>query len=140
LAGQLVRRRLELELVDDGREDHGRPLESLTRLRSLVDGQGYLAIEVPQWRSAGRIVRRSRWAQLRPPEHINFFTRSSLSVALRSSGWSLVHSSTPYPRAKALALEAFKKRDLRHGTVRVAAMAVDRAGFGGYLRALARPV
>ena len=115
------------------------PLNALVQTRSLIDSKGLLAIEIPQWRSAGRIARRSRWAQLRPPEHINFFSKRSLAYALESAGWAVVRNSTPYPKAALLALDAAKKRKPRQACVHAARLVVGRAGFGGYLRAIARP-
>ena len=70
------------------------PLAVLRLARAAVASDGYLVIELPQWRSAGRIVRRSAWAQFRPPEHINFFSRRSLATTLGFAGWEVVHSST----------------------------------------------
>jgi 2-polyprenyl-3-methyl-5-hydroxy-6-metoxy-1,4-benzoquinol methylase len=115
------------------------PLEVLEQARSLIDRDGLLAMEMPQWRSAGRLARRSRWAQLRPPEHINFFTKASLAAALHRSGWDVVSSSTPYPRAASLALQAARGRDLRRAANQAARLVVGASGFGGYLRAVARP-
>lgn len=116
------------------------PLETLRRARQLVDSRGLVAIELPQWHSAGRLVRQSKWAQLRPPEHINFFTASSLSFALERSGWAVVSNATPYPRAGSLAVQAIKKRQLRRAAAQAARYTAGIAGLGGYLRVIARPV
>jgi hypothetical protein len=115
------------------------PLETLRRVRELVDSRGLVAIELPQWHSAGRLARQSRWAQLQPPVHINFFTASSLKLALERSGLAVVSSATPYPRASSLALDAIRKRQLRQAASQVARYAAGGAGFGGYLRVIARP-
>jgi SAM-dependent methyltransferase len=116
------------------------PAETLADARLLVAPNGLLAIELPQWRSAGRLVRRARWAQLRPPEHINFFTRSSLAAALGSSGWEVVRSSTPYPRAASLAWAGLRDLNVKQVVVQSACLALGGTGFGGYLRVVARPV
>ena len=115
------------------------PLADLRHLRGLVATEGYLVIEVPQWRSAGRIVRRSKWAQLKPPEHINFFTRRSLRFILERSGWRLDRATTPYPEARRLAMDALRRRDARDFAKQSVQQAAGTAGLGGYMRAVARP-
>jgi SAM-dependent methyltransferase len=115
------------------------PVDGLEQARTLVAPDGLLAVELPQWRSAGRLARRSKWAQLKPPEHINFFTKSSLREALHRSGWEVVQSSTPYPHAAERAWGAAKSRELRTAAIQAARFAVGAAGLGGYLRCIARP-
>lgn len=116
------------------------PIAALQASRELVDKEGVLAIELPQWRSAGRIVRRSRWAQLRPPEHINFFSTKSIAVALQKTGWAIEYCATPYPRADMLALEALRRRALRPAADYGVKWLAGRLGLGGYMRVIARPV
>ncbi|WP_185748839.1 class I SAM-dependent methyltransferase [Humibacillus xanthopallidus] len=116
------------------------PLAVLRLARRAVAPDGYLVIELPQWHSAGRIVRRSAWAQFRPPEHINFFSRRSLATTLGLAGWEVVHSSTPYPHAGRLAVDAARRGRLREAGEQSAKWALGRAGLGGYLRTVARPV
>ncbi len=115
------------------------PLGDLRRLRDLTDLSGHLVVEVPQWRSAGRIVRREKWSQLKPPEHINFFTPRSLDFALSESGWRLLRASTPYPEAKRQCVEAIRARDVRTLVTQSVHWAAGAAGLGGYLRAIAVP-
>ena len=115
------------------------PTETLRQARQLIADDGVLVIEVPQWRSMGRLVRRRRWAQLKPPEHINFFTPASIRVALSSAGWTVERATTIYPRAGQRAMTQLRDRDLR-GTVSWAARwAVGTVGLGAYLRVVARP-
>ncbi|HJQ41742.1 MAG TPA: class I SAM-dependent methyltransferase, partial [Jatrophihabitantaceae bacterium] len=115
------------------------PTEALRTSRELIDKDGVLAIELPQWRSAGRIVRRARWKQLRPPEHINFFSTRSIAVALQRTGWTVEFSATPYPRADELAVQALKNKALRPAADYGAKWLAGRLGLGGYLRVIARP-
>lgn len=116
------------------------PLAALVDARGAVDARGVLVIEVPQWNSAGRIVRGSGWAQFRPPEHINFFSRRSLARALRHTGWDVVRSSTPYPHAAELARDAVRRGRVREAAAHAGRHALGSAGLGGYLRTVARPV
>lgn len=115
------------------------PLAALDEARRAVDEQGVLVVEIPQWNSAGRIVRGSDWAQFRPPEHINFFSRASLAKALRKTGWHVARSSTPYPHSAELAVAAVKERRVREAAAHAARYALGTAGLGGYLRTVARP-
>ena len=115
------------------------PIAALRTSRDLIDDAGLLAIELPQWRSAGRIVRRARWAQLRPPEHINFFSSKSIAIALQRAGWAVAYSATPYPRADELAIQSLKNKALRAAASYGAKWLAGRTGLGGYLRVLARP-
>lgn len=115
------------------------PVEGLRSCRSVVAQSGLLVIEVPHWRSLGRIVRGSRWAQFKPPEHINFFDRRSLAAALDRSGWSTVRISTPYPRSAELAIAAARRGAAREAVDQAARFVAGAAGVGGYLRAVARP-
>ncbi|NUR81608.1 MAG: methyltransferase domain-containing protein [Dermatophilaceae bacterium] len=116
------------------------PLAALVDARGAVDARGVLVIEVPQWNSAGRIVRGSGWAQFRPPEHINFFSRRSLARARRHTGWDMVRSSTPYPHAAELARDAVRRGRVREAAAHAGRHALGSAGLGGYLRTVARPV
>jgi SAM-dependent methyltransferase len=116
------------------------PHEALVDVRRLVRPDGLLVIELPQWRSAGRLVRRSKWAQLRPPEHINFFTKASLAAALARAGWEVVRSTTPYPRAGSLALDSLRHRQPKNFASQAGRLMLGSVGLGGYLRTVARPV
>lgn len=117
------------------------PFQVLTKARQLVDDpDGLLAIELPSWNSAGRILRRSKWAQLRPPEHINFFSRSSLRRLLERTRWEAMYATTPYPRAGELAREAARNREGRRAVREVGRLTLGAIGLGGYLRVVAAPV
>jgi hypothetical protein len=115
------------------------PLSALVSARGLIDDEGLLVIEAPQWRSVGRLVRRNKWSQLKPPEHINFFTPGSLTSALERAGWTVVRCSTPYPRAASLAARALRRGSVREAAKQALRFAVGVVGFGGYLRVVARP-
>lgn len=116
------------------------PVAMLRRCRELIDRDGLLAIELPHWRSWRRIIRRQRWDQLLPPEHINFFTRSSLRFALARTGWALSYVSTSYPTARPDLRAAIGRRDARTTVKRLGALTLGLSGCGDDLRALARPV
>jgi SAM-dependent methyltransferase len=65
------------------------PLGSLVELRKFLAPGGILFVELPSWNSLGRRVRRSSWAQLKPPEHLNYFTPRTLRTCLGEAGYEV---------------------------------------------------
>jgi len=115
------------------------PLASLERARELLAHRGRLLIELPNWNSLGRVLRRSAWSQLKPPEHINFFTPRSLRAAVEKAGMAVVESRTAYPSLLDRAAVLRRTRPL-HLAVAVAGRAAGAAGRGGYLRLVAERI
>ncbi len=116
------------------------PLEALVQARTKVASGGYLFIELPQWGALGRRKNGCDWSQLRPPEHINFFSKKSLRFALESAGWDVTRQETIQPNVTNKAIEHIRRgRAVRGSLLAVGARAVERAGLGGYLRCLATP-
>lgn len=115
------------------------PFAALCRIRELVTPQGFLFIELPNWNSLGRRIKQARWSQLKPPEHINFFTPASLSKAVRKAGFKVSRCSTHYPSIND---EAAIRRATRPWFMLKAlgAHIVSALGSGGYLRLLATPL
>ena len=111
------------------------PRAALEELSRFLATDGLLFIEVPNWASAGRLVRRQQWAQLRPPEHISFFTGRSLSGLVENTGMTVLRSATSYP--------SLVDQAQASGTATARARAwvgqgLAHAGLGGYLGVLAR--
>lgn len=113
------------------------PAASLARVRDLLAPGGLLFIELPNWNSVGRTVKKADWSQMKPPEHINFFTSRSLGAAVRHAGFRPVRSDTHYPSMVDKARVRRRSRPL-HALAAVAAGAASALGRGGYLRLLAR--
>ncbi len=111
------------------------PLAALSRARELLVPGGFLLIELPNWDSLGRVVRKTKWSELRPPEHINYFTPSSLQHAVTKAGFEIAICSTHYPSMMDKAAVRRKSQILHQG-VAVLAKAACKAGRGGYLRIL----
>jgi 2-polyprenyl-3-methyl-5-hydroxy-6-metoxy-1,4-benzoquinol methylase len=112
------------------------PLASLRRAHDLLADDGVLFVELPNWDSAGRVFKGAHWKQLKPPEHINFFTTGSIAYAAREAGFTVGKCSTHYP---SLADQAAVKRPTRpiHMAIGFAASIASAMGCGGYLRLLA---
>jgi SAM-dependent methyltransferase len=116
------------------------PVPMLQAVRRLVAPGGLLVIEVPHWRSLGRLVRQGSWSQLRPPEHINFLTRQSMAMLLDRGGFVAVRMDTPYPHLHDRWRAARGTARARAAAGVAGAIAAERLHLGGYLRVLARPV
>ena len=132
------------EAKADGWRVHGvhllDPLAGLVDARTKVMDGGFLFIELPQWGALGRRKNAGGWSQLRPPEHINFFSKGSLRVALDAAGWDVVRQETIQPNVTNTAIEHIRHgRTLRGSALAIGARVVERAGLGGYLRCLAAP-
>jgi len=116
------------------------PLIALSGARRLIAEGGLLVIEVPQWGSLGRRLRGARWSQLRPPEHITFFERRSLTIALSHSGWKVQRLSSIYEHLVDRSIEAMHRRQsIRALAYGIGGLGFERIGLGGYLRAVASP-
>ena len=117
------------------------PLSTLAEARERVAPDGRLVVEVPQWRSIGRLTRRGRWSALTPPEHLNFFDRRAMAFALERTGWAVERSATLHPKGIDQAVEAVRLRRPWSAARYAAITAVlERTGVAGYLRVIARPV
>lgn len=113
------------------------PVAALRRARDLLAAGGYLFIELPNWGSLGRIVKGLRWAQLKPPEHINFFTPKSLALACRSAGFTVEWATSAYPSVFDRLRLVRLRWPIDAAAAAVAAVAC-KTGHGGYVRLLAR--
>lgn len=113
------------------------PDAALTRARELLAPGGLLFIELPNWNSVGRTLKRAHWSQMKPPEHINFFAADSLGAAVRQAGFRPVKTGTHYPSMVDKARVRRRSQPL-HALAAVAAGAASALGRGGYLRLLAR--
>jgi 2-polyprenyl-3-methyl-5-hydroxy-6-metoxy-1,4-benzoquinol methylase len=113
------------------------PLSTLVRVRELLAPNGLLFIELPNWASVGRRARGAKWSQLKPPEHINFFTPRSLAAAVHRAGFRVLKAGTSYPSLMNEALVRRQSRPLHMVKAGLAAIA-SYFGGGGYVRVLAQ--
>jgi len=66
------------------------PLEVLSRIADLLSDQGLLVIETPNAGGLMAKLMRHRWPYYRPPEHLFYFSPTSLQVALKKSRFELL--------------------------------------------------
>lgn len=70
-------------------EHEAHPSEVLAEAERILKPGGALFIKVPNYASVNRIVRGRKWCGFRLPDHLNYFTPSSLTRMLRSTGFSV---------------------------------------------------
>jgi 2-polyprenyl-3-methyl-5-hydroxy-6-metoxy-1,4-benzoquinol methylase len=112
------------------------PLATLAQAKKLLAPGGLLFVELPNWSSVGRRARGVKWSQLKPPEHINFFTPATLALAAEKAGLRILSSTSAYP---SLANEAAVPRASRplHQVKAALASVASKLDCGGYVRLLA---
>jgi SAM-dependent methyltransferase len=98
------------------------PSQYIDYFRRLLRPQGYLFLEVPYIYGLGARLRGHTWTNLKPPEHLNYFSKRSLTYLLSKSHFSVSELSTPYP--------------MPHFCI--PATIVATIGLGGHLRAVAQ--
>ncbi len=112
------------------------PAAALVRARELLLPGGMLFIELPNWNSLGRVAKGPAWKQLKPPEHINFFTPRSLASTATRAGFRVLRCNSHYPSMIDKAAVRRWSQPLHCGVALVAIMA-SAMGRGGYVRLLA---
>ncbi len=111
------------------------PVATLKRAGELLEPGGALFIELPNWASLGRIVKGKAWGQLKPPEHINYFTPASLSAAVTAAGFRIARCTTEYPSLMDQAAVRGWSSPFHQARALIARMACA-LGHGGYVRLL----
>jgi 2-polyprenyl-3-methyl-5-hydroxy-6-metoxy-1,4-benzoquinol methylase len=115
------------------------PVTMLSEAGERIAPGGRLVIEVPQWGSIGRIIKRHRWSALTPPEHLNFFDRTSIAYVLERTGWVVERIAALHPEGADFAVEAVRQRRMwRALRYTLITEGLERAGVAGYLRVVAR--
>ncbi len=69
-------------------EHEAQPAEVLAEAVRILKPGGVLFIKVPNYAAVNRLVRGRRWCGFRLPDHLNYFTPSSLARMLRSAKFS----------------------------------------------------
>jgi 2-polyprenyl-3-methyl-5-hydroxy-6-metoxy-1,4-benzoquinol methylase len=115
------------------------PAAALVRARDLLLPGGMLFVELPNWGSVGRVAKGPAWKQLKPPEHINFFTPKTLAATTERAGLRVMRCDSHYPSMIDKAAVKRASRPL-HLAAAAVAVAVSKIGRGGYARILAQRV
>src|SRR5207247_10850122 len=82
-------------------------VEVLERTRSLLEPNGHLYVEVPNFGSLPRLTLGEGWQGWQPGEHVYLFDKASLTAALRSAGYEPAHVGTLAPVYDGLAPSSY---------------------------------
>jgi len=63
------------------------PLNLLRRCRDRLTADGQVIVKVPNFNCIGRLLRGRKWCGFRWPDHVNYFTASTLAWMARSAGF-----------------------------------------------------
>ncbi|MEM1108221.1 MAG: class I SAM-dependent methyltransferase [Planctomycetota bacterium] len=113
------------------------PLAELERVSKMLQPGGLLFVELPSWSGMGRRLKGSAWKQIKPPEHINYFTPSSLERCVQRAGLKPIQTTTHYPSLTDQAWVGGIRMPI-HMTKALLGYAASSVGCGGYLRIVAR--
>lgn len=64
------------------------PLNTLRKIRKLLKPKGIALFETPNIGGLPAKVKKGKWSQIKPPEHVTYFNPNSLNSALIQSGFS----------------------------------------------------
>lgn len=113
------------------------PLAELERVTKLLQPGGLLFVELPSWSGMGRRIRGQAWKQIKPPEHINYFTPASLEKVVQRAGLRAIRTSTHYPSLTDQAFVGGIRMPV-HLAKACLGFAASSVGCGGYLRIVAQ--
>ena len=65
------------------------PEDYIERIAGLIDDDGLLLIEIPNFNSWSRILAKNRWLAMDPKHHITFFTPDSLRTLLEKYNFKI---------------------------------------------------
>jgi 2-polyprenyl-3-methyl-5-hydroxy-6-metoxy-1,4-benzoquinol methylase len=66
------------------------PLKLLRRCRERLTAQGRVIVKVPNFNCVGRLLRGRKWCGFRWPDHVNYFTATTLASMASSAGFDVV--------------------------------------------------
>ena len=73
------------------------PLATLARCARWLRGTGMIAVETPNWRGIGALVRRAQWAQITPPVHLSYLGPRAFRRMARRAGFAGAATATTTP-------------------------------------------
>jgi hypothetical protein len=89
------------------------PLPLLRRCVSRLAADGRLVVKVPNYACLSRHVRGGRWCGYRWPDHVNYFTPTTLVAMGRAAGLRVVRMTLADRQPLSDSLYAIFGRDLR---------------------------
>jgi len=86
-AAELEASSTDLIIMSSFLEHEARPLQLLRMLHQSLSADGAVVLKVPNFGSLNRRVRGKRWCGFRYPDHVNYFTPSTLSWLAHEAGF-----------------------------------------------------
>jgi 2-polyprenyl-3-methyl-5-hydroxy-6-metoxy-1,4-benzoquinol methylase len=90
---QLEMESIDLVIMSSFLEHECRPLCVLRRLRPRLRAGGAVIVKVPNFACWNRILRGRNWCGFRYPDHVNYFTPSTLRRLAREAGFTVARQS-----------------------------------------------
>lgn len=69
------------------------PLTLLKRLRPILTTDGVIVLKVPNFSSWNRNLRGRKWCGFRFPDHVNYFTPTTLGILAENAGYKVVRQN-----------------------------------------------
>lgn len=82
-------------LLDSFLEHEHRPLEVLAELHRVLEPGACAVVKVPNYNSLNRVISGDKWCGFRLPDHVNYFTRSSMRQMADVVGFSIAKMTLP---------------------------------------------
>jgi protein-L-isoaspartate O-methyltransferase len=100
ICGDFLKHELSNEKFDvicmwDTIEHLSSPHLYVEKISKNLETNGLLALTTPDFGSTVARIRREKWRFLKPPEHLHFFTRGSLTALLHKYGFETIYYSHP---------------------------------------------
>lgn len=71
-----------------------RPADWLEQVRLVIEPQGMLHLQTPNWNALSRTLTGLAWASMTFPQHVYFYTPTTLRALLRRSGFDVLSVTT----------------------------------------------
>jgi len=88
-ASQCEAGRFDLIVMRSFLEHERRPLELLLKLKPAITPNGAIIIKVPNFACWNRIIRGSKWCGFRYPDHVNYFTPTTMKILAGEAGYTM---------------------------------------------------
>jgi len=84
--------KFDLIIFTEAIEHINNPLDFLLHANNLLKEGGMIYITTPCFTSLERRIMKENWGMVTPPEHLSYFSKSSLDTAMRLTGYQKVYS------------------------------------------------
>jgi SAM-dependent methyltransferase len=117
-AGQFSAESVDLVIMSSFLEHEAQPLVLLKKLHRVLSRDGMVVLKVPNFACVNRVLRGGRWCGFRYPDHVNYFTPTTLRRLALESGFEVSQGF----------LDCLPTSDTMYAVLRKAAAAKSAAG------------